>query len=291
MLFGPEFQQARIKTREAEINLLHGGVGEPLLLIHGYPQTHAIWHLVAPELAKHFHLVCVDLRGYGDSSKPDGVADHSNYSKRVMAQDLLEVMQTLGYTEFYVAGHDRGGRVAHRMALDHPEAVRKVCVMDIAPTHHMFSTTDQTFATAYYHWFFLIQPNGLPERMIAADPEYYLREKLKRWGGPEASYAEEAVAEYLRCFSDPDTIHASCEDYRAAATIDMLHDEADMHTKLQMPLLVLWGSQGFVNRNYDLLSVWRERAENVQGKALASGHFLPEEAPDEVLTELIDFFS
>ena len=290
MLFGPGFKQAVVQTSGARINYIHGGDGPPLLLIHGYPQSHVMWHLVAPRLAQHFHVICPDLRGYGDSSKPDGVADHSNYSKREMALDMVELMRELGYQQFNVAGHDRGARVTHRMMLDHPQAVLKACVMDIAPTHHMFATTDQAFATAYYHWFFLIQPDGLPERMISAEPDFYLKEKLRRWSAPGARYSEEAVAEYLRCFSDPDTIHATCEDYRAAASIDLQHDEADMHTQVQTPLLVLWGTQGFVNRNYAVLDVWRERAANVQGRALNSGHFLPEETPDEVADELLKFF-
>ena len=290
MLFGPRFQQSEFETSGARINYRAGGEGPPLLLIHGYPQSHVMWHAVAPLLCDHFHLICPDLRGYGDSSKPPGLSDHSNYSKRAMALDLVELMHSLGYSEFYVAGHDRGARVAHRMALDHPTAVLKACVMDIAPTHHMFSHTDQAFATGYYHWFFLIQPDGLPERMIGADPEYFISEKLRRWAAPDAVYDPAAVAEYLRCFSDPATIHASCEDYRAAASIDMRHDEADMESKLEQPLLVLWGSEGFVSRTYDVLEVWRERAKSVQGCALKSGHFLPEEAPNEVAQELLKFF-
>lgn len=290
ILFGDEFTQARISTAGAEINLVHGGSGPPLLLLHGYPQTHVMWHLVSPRLAEHFHLICPDLRGYGDSSKPASTPDHAPYSKRSMAQDMVEVMDSLGYKDFFVAGHDRGARVAHRLVLDHPERVKKVCVMDIAPTYHMFKTTDQGFATGYYHWFFLIQPNGLPERMIGCDPAYFLSEKLSRWGGG-AAYAEEAMAEYLRCFSNPETIHASCEDYRAAAGIDLDHDEADMEQKIQCPLLALWGAKGFVHRTYDVLSVWRERATQVEGKSLECGHFLPEEAPDAVVEELLRFFA
>lgn len=290
MLFGPLFKQASVETSGAHIHYVHGGEGPPLLLIHGYPQSHVMWHLVAPTLAKHFHVICPDLRGYGDSSKPDGAADHSNYSKRAMAQDLIELMRSLGYSQFNVAGHDRGARVTHRMMLDHPEAVLKGCVMDIAPTHHMFSHTDQAFATGYYHWFFLIQPDGLPERMISQDPDWFLKEKLRRWAAPGAQFSPAAVDEYLRCFSDPDTIHATCEDYRAAASIDMQHDEVDMDTKVSAPLLVLWGSKGFVNRTYDVLGVWGYRATQVQGRAVESGHFLPEEAPGEVIGELLKFF-
>ena len=291
MNFGADFTEARITTSGAEINLKHGGTGPPLLLLHGYPQTHVIWQQIAPRLAQDFHVICPDLRGYGDSSKPPSAPDHYPYSKRAMARDMAEVMTSLGYGSFFVAGHDRGARVAHRMALDHPDRVTKACVMDIAPTHHMFKTADRDFATAYYHWFFLIQPNGLPEHMIGLDPAYYLAEKLKRWSAPGAALADEAVAEYIRCFSKPESIHASCEDYRAAATIDLVHDEEDMDTKIGCPLLVLWGAEGFVHRKYDVLQVWRERAEIVEGRALEGcGHFLPEEAPGVTCDELLRFF-
>ena len=290
MLFGDKFTSTRVNTSGAEINLIHGGSGRPLLLLHGYPQTHAMWHEVAPRLADHFHVICPDLRGYGDSSKPLSTPDHTPYSKRAMAQDMVEVMDFLGYQEFCVAGHDRGARVAHRLVLDHPGRVERVCVMDIAPTYHMFKTTDQSFATGYYHWFFLIQPNGLPEHMIGCDPSYFLTEKLGQWSGPKALFADEAMAEYLRCFSNPETIHASCEDYRAAASIDLEHDEEDMDKKISCPLLVLWGAKGFVHRSYDVLSVWRERVLQVEGRALDSGHFLPEEAPIAVYEELLHFF-
>ena len=290
-MFGNDFNKAQIKTSGAEINLVHGGSGSPLLLLHGYPQTHVIWHELAPLLTDHFHLICADLRGYGDSSKPPSTADHYPYSKRAMAQDMVEVMAELGYDNFYVAGHDRGARVTHRMALDYPDKVQKACVMDIAPTYHMFKTTDQHFATGYYHWFFLIQSNGLPEHMIGADPEYYLKEKMQHWSASGAKFAESAMAEYIRCFSQPETIHASCEDYRAAASIDLEHDEEDMDKKIQCPLLALWGANGFVNRTYDVLNVWKERAEHVEGKALDCGHFLPEEAPEAVAKEFLQFFT
>ncbi len=290
MLFPDTFTQINIKTADAEINLVQGGSGPPLLLLHGYPQTHVMWHRVAPILAQHFHVICPDLRGYGDSSKPQGEPDHSNYAKRVMAQDMVELMQTLGYEQFSVAGHDRGARVTHRMALDYPERVLKACVMDIAPTYHMFSHTDQAFATGYYHWFFLIQPDGLPERMIGADHAYYLKEKLRRWAAPGAVYDEAAVTEYLRCFSQPDAIHASCEDYRAAASIDMQHDAASRSERVRCPLLVLWGANGFIQRSYDVLSVWRDYADTVEGFAVNSGHFLPEETPEEVSAALLAFF-
>ncbi len=290
MKFGDNFNNIQIKTGGAEINLVHGGSGNPLLLLHGYPQTHVIWHQIAPRLADSFHVICPDLRGYGDSSKPPSTPNHYPYSKRAMAQDMVEVMASLGYSEFLVAGHDRGARVTHRMALDYPERIKKACVMDIAPTHHMFKTTDQHFATGYYHWFFLIQPDGLPEHMINADPAYYLTEKLKRWSAPGAVFADEAVAEYVRCFSRPESIHASCEDYRAAASIDLVHDEEDMDKKVECPLLVLWSAKGFLNRTYDVLRVWHERAEQVEGRTLDCGRFLPEEAPAAICDELLRFF-
>lgn len=291
MLFGQGFVTEQIKTSGAEINLVHGGSGSPLLLLHGYPQTHAIWHEVAPRLARSFHVICPDLRGYGDSSKPPSTQDHAPYSKRAMARDMAEVMASLGYREFCVAGHDRGARVTHRLALDYPDDIKKACVMDIVPTLHMFKNTNQNFATGYYHWFFLIQPDGLPEHMIGADPVYYLTEKLKRWSASGASFSDAAVAEYIRCFSQPEAIHASCEDYRAAASIDLIHDEADSNRKIECPLLVLWGEKGFVNRSYDVMQVWNEHADQVEGKALDCGHFLPEEAANAVCDELLRFFN
>ncbi|MDA0673487.1 MAG: alpha/beta hydrolase [Cyanobacteria bacterium] len=268
-----------------------GGSGPPLLLLHGYPQTHAMWHRVAPALAAHFHVICPDLRGYGDSGKPPTTADHAPYAKRAMAQDMVAVMAALGYNTFAAAGHDRGARVLHRLAIDHPQTLTRACVMDIVPTRHMFEGTDQAFATGYYHWFFLIQPDGLPERMIGADPAYYLTEKLRRWSAPGTEFDPAAVAEYLRCFSDRATLHSTCEDYRAAATLDLTHDAADAGAQVQCPLLVLWGDRGFVHRTYDVLAVWRTYATQVTGQALDCGHFLPEEAPTAVTTALSDFFS
>lgn len=290
-MFGTNFQKTKIKTSGVEINLVHGGKGKPLLLLHGYPQTQTMWHLTAPRLAEKFHVVCMDLRGYGDSSKPESSPDHYTYSKRAMARDSAEVMESLGFKTFFAAGHDRGARVTHRMALDYPDRVQAACVMDIAPTHTMFTRADKAFATGYYHWFFLIQPDNLPERMIGCDPEYYLREKLRRWSAPGARFDEDAVREYVRCFSNPSAIHASCEDYRAAATIDLIHDEEDFDKKIACPFLVLWGGKGFIHRTYDVIDTWKEKAVNVEGRALDCGHFLPEEKPDEVCGELIKFFS
>lgn len=290
-MLGNKFQSTTIATTGAKINLVHGGEGAPLLLLHGYPQTHVMWHLTAPKLAERFHVVCMDLRGYGDSSKPESTADHYAYSKRVMARDCAEVMEALGFESFFAAGHDRGGRVTHRLALDYPGRIKAACVMDIAPTHTMFARADKAFATGYYHWFFLIQPDNLPEKMIGCDPEYYLKEKLKRWSAPGAVFDEGAVREYVRCFSDPAAIHASCEDYRAAATIDLVHDEEDFDKKIDCPLLVLWGAKGFINRTYDVLETWKEKAVNVRGRAVDCGHFLPEEKPEDVYEDLINFLS
>lgn len=281
----------QVKTTGATIHVARGGSGPPLLLLHGYPQTHLMWHKIAPRLAQNFTVIATDLRGYGDSSKPEAGNDHINYSKRVMAQDQVEVMAALGYNEFAVVGHDRGARVAHRMALDHASRVKKLALLDIAPTYEMYATTDQEFATAYYHWFFLIQPADLPETMIGANPEYYLREKLKRWSADVSAFAPEVVAEYIRCFSDPATIRATCEDYRAAATIDLVHDQADLDRKITCPLLVLWGAKGFIQRKYDVLAVWRERATEVRGGTVPSGHFLPEEAPEETYQALKEFLT
>ncbi|MCA1731848.1 MAG: alpha/beta hydrolase [Actinobacteria bacterium] len=283
------FERVRVETEEATINAVRVGEGPPVLLLHGYPQTLAMWHLVAPRLAESFTVVAADLRGYGDSSRPEGGEDHAGYSKRAMALDQVQLMQELGFDSFAVAGHDRGGRVAHRMALDHPKRVTRLGVLDIVPTRHVFETADKELATAYYHWFFLIQPYDLPERLIGADPDYFLGKKLGELGTGTEVFAAEAYAEYERCFRDPETIHASCEDYRAAATIDLDHDEADRDRKVECPLLALWGERGVVERLYDVLEVWREYVTDVRGRALPCGHYLPEERPGETAEELVSF--
>jgi len=283
------FDHRRIRTTTAEINLRIGGKGPALLLMHGYPQTHAIWHRVAPELAKKFTVVATDLRGYGDSAKPHGTPDHATYSKRAMAQDQVEVMRALGFEEFLVVGHDRGARVAHRMALDHAQRVQKIVVLDIVPTRTMYSRVSRDFAKSYYHWFFLLRPEPIPETMIGANPKFYLEQHMgTRFAGLSA-FAPEAMAEYVRCFSDPATIHASCEDYRAAESIDLEHDESDIGTKLQCPLLALWGDKGTVHRCFKPIEDWRERAADVRGRPLPCGHYIPEEAPGELLAELVKF--
>ena len=289
------FYRDRVETSGATINLARGGDGPPVLLLHGYPQTLAMWHAVAPPLAEEFTVVAMDLRGYGDSSKPwadpEKDPDHATYSKRALARDGAEVMEALGFSSFAVVGHDRGARVGHRMALDHPEKVTRLAVLDIAPTLHVCDRADKELATAYYHWFFLIQPYDLPERLIGADPAYFLRKKLGMWGASADAFAPEALAEYERCF-DERTIHASCEDYRAAASIDLAHDEADRREgrKVECPLLALWGARGTVERLYDAEEVWRGYARDVaRGAALDCGHFLPEERPEETTRELLAF--
>lgn len=282
------FERELVETPGAEIELVHGGQGPPVLLMHGYPQTHSMWHLVAPRLAEDFTVVAADLRGYGDSSKPFGDEDHSTYSKRAMAADQVAAMASLGFDSFAVVGHDRGARVGHRMALDHTDRVTKLAVLDIVPTRHIFETVGKDLATDYYHWFFFIQPYDLPETMIGANPSYYLRKKLGGWGTSLETFAPEALAEYERCF-DAATIHASCEDYRAAASIDLVHDEADRGRKVECPLLTLWGGRGVMERIYDVEAVWREYAADVRGRPIDAGHFLAEERPDESAQELGNF--
>ena len=270
-----------------------GGSGPPLLLLHGHPQTRAIWHRVAPALAQRHTLVLADLRGYGDSSKPAGAADHGNYSKRVMAQDQLTLMTSLGFERFDVLAHDRGARVAHRLAADHPEAVARLILLDIAPTLSMYEQTSEAFARAYWHWFFLIQPAPLPERLIAADPAAYIRDVMGRRSAGLAPFDPRALSEYERCIALPGTAHGLCEDYRAAAGIDLIHDRIDRDAArmLQMPVLALWGQDGVVHRCFNPLEEWRRIARDVQGQALACGHYIAEEAPDALLAQVQPFLA
>lgn len=287
------FEDTRITLPSGiALRVRQAGQGPAVVLLHGYPQTSACWHRVAPRIiAAGFRVILPDLRGYGGSDKPASRSDHSPYSKRQMAQDISDLMTLLGHDTFYLAGHDRGGRVAHRLMLDHPARVRKGAVLDIAPTATMYARTDRDFATGYYHWFFLIQPAPLPETLIAADPAFYLRTKLGAWGksGMEV-YDPRAVTEYIEAFEDPACIAATCEDYRASATIDLAHDADDATARITCPLLVLWGQDGLVGRLYDVLDVWRAKAARVQGHAVPGGHFLPEERPEDTAAALIAFF-
>ena len=289
--FFPGFARRRIETSGAAIHLVTGGSGPPLLLLHGYPETHLMWRKVAPRLAREFTLVIPDLRGYGESSKPNPGAKFENYSKRALARDQVETMAGLGFERFMVAGHDRGARVAHRLALDHPQRALKVALLDIVPTLYRFETIDQKAATQSFHWFFLIQGGGLPERLIGAEPEFFLRHMMGAAGRDPNIIEAQAFAEYLHCFKNPETIRATCDDYRAAAGIDLEHDRADKERRIAPPLLVLWGDKSAQGSGYDVLSVWRERAENARGEAIRSGHFLPEEAPEETGRALRDFFA
>src|SRR5438105_5857481 len=272
------FELATIDTGEATLRVRHGGSGPPLLLLHGHSQTHAMWHLVAPRLAQVFTVVAPDLRGYGDSSKPKTTPDHEPYSKRAMARDAVALMQRLGFETFSVAGHDRGARCAYRLALDHPDRVSKLGVMDIIPTGEVFRRTTMASALGYWHWFFLAQPFDLPERMIGADPDaYYFRDR--------SLFAPEALQDYLRCVHRPETIHGMCEDYRAGATFDFQLDESDVgNRRISCPVLALWGARGAISRWYDVLEVWRAWADDVSGHSIDCGHYLAEEAPDETAT-------
>jgi len=291
MALFPGFKKRRVRTSGATINLVTKGDGPPLLMLHGYPETHAMWHKIAPDLARDYTLVCADLRGYGDSSKPKGLPDHSNYSKRALARDMAEVMAALGHKSFHLVGHDRGARVAHRLARDHGKRVRTLTVLDISPTLKMYDSTDKAFATAYYHWFFLIQKPPLPEMLLAGHAPGYILGRIGRGQGGLKHFSKQAQREYIRCFRDPRTIHATCEDYRAAASIDLEHDRKDLKQKLRMPVMVLWGRQGVIERMFRPLRDWREVAADVQGRALDCGHFLPEEKPAAVLAELRRFLA
>ena len=280
----PGFESRRIRASGATIHVKVGGDGPPLLLLHGYPQTHAMWHKVAPTLARDYTVVCADLRGYGDSSKPRGVPGHANYSKRAMALDMVEVMAALGFVQFHLVGHDRGGRVAHRLARDYGKRVRTLTVLDISPTLKMYESTNMQFAKAYYHWFFLIQEAPLPEKMLKGVGPGYILMRLGRGKSGIKVFDKSALAEYQRCF-DP---HSTCEDYRAAATIDLVHDRKS-RGKIAMPVLALWGRQGVIAALFNCLADWREVAADVRGRALQCGHFIPEEKPKELVDELRGF--
>ncbi|UHM89593.1 alpha/beta fold hydrolase [Rahnella victoriana] len=285
------FTQSRMSVNGTEIACRIAGQGEPLLLLHGHPQTQAIWHKVAPYLTSQFTVVLADLRGYGDSGKPEPDAEHLRYSKREMAQDQFELMAALGFHQFSVVAHDRGARVAHRLALDHPQAVKRLVLMDIAPTLSMYCQTTETFARAYWHWFFLIRPAPLPEALIMGDADLYLRSVMGSRSAGMQPFTEEAYADYLRCLQLDGTARGICEDYRASAGIDLQHDEVDLNAgrKVKCPLLVLWGEQGTVGKCFAPLAEWEKVAENVQGEALPCGHYIAEEQPELLLEKVLPF--
>lgn len=286
----PGFTDERLAVNGVEIQAVIGGAGPPLLLLHGAPQSHVMWHRLAPRLAERFTVVATDLRGYGDSSKPPGGGDHADYSFRTMAADQVAVMNQLGLGEFSVVAHDRGARVTHRMLLDHPEAVTRAALLDILPTKYVYDHTDRALATAYFHWFFFIQPAPLPELMMESNATLLLKAFLGAFGGTDC-YDPAAMAEYERCFAAPDAIHAMCEDYRAAASIDLVHDAADAGRKVECPLLILWGTRGVVGQLYRPLEVWQQYASDVRGQGIDAGHFLAEERPDDTLVALAAFLS
>ncbi|WP_019451143.1 alpha/beta hydrolase [Cupriavidus sp. BIS7] len=285
------FATHRVDHDGVTIHAVVGGEGPPLLLLHGHPQTHVIWHKVAGELARHFTVVATDLRGYGDSDKPTGLPDHSNYSKRTMAADQLAVMRALGFERFRVLAHDRGARVAHRLAVDHPQAVEKLVTLDIAPTLAMYAQTNEAFARAYYHWFFLIRPAPFPETLIEADPELYLRQTMGSRSAGLAPFTEEALSEYLRGLRQPGAAHGLCEDYRASAGIDLEHDRADIEAgrMIECEMLALWGADGAVGKCFQPLEEWRKVARRVTGHALPCGHYIAEEIPEQLLAEVFPF--
>lgn len=287
------FVEERIEGDGATLFLRRAGPdgAMPIVLLHGYPQTSAMWHGVAPILAQSYQVVCPDLRGYGRSDKPITDALHKPYSKRSMAKDVVAVMQHLGHERFLVGAHDRGARVAHRLGLDHPERVSAMVLLDIAPTREMYSNTSADFAQAYWHWFFLIQPQPLPENMIGADPEGFWKLKCFNQARGDNPFSDAALAEYLAAFASPDAIHASCEDYRAAAGIDIDHDNADNGQKLSMPVLALWAKRGVIAKCFDALALWRQRAESVQGEALDATHYMAEEIPDDIAARMSSFFA
>lgn len=287
------FQALRLETAAAEIDARVGGQGPPVLLLHGYPQTKAIWREVAPALARSFTVVATDLRGYGASSRPEAGSDHAGYAKRAMAVDQVEVMARLGFSSFAVAGHDRGARVAYRMALDHPARVTRLAVLDVIPTYEQFVQVGRAGVLGSYHWYFLAQPYDFPERLIGGDPDFFLRWTLRSWAGDPDCFGGEAMAEYLSAFRDPQVIHASCEDYRAGATIDYALDEADMKQgrKIECPMLALWGDRGRPHKRRQVIETWKRWAGDVQGAGVDCGHFLPEEAPAETARALQVFLS
>ena len=286
------FTPFRVAAGEVDIFGVKGGAGPPLLLLHGHPQSHLIWARCAARLAEHFTVIATDLRGYGASDKPPSDAQHLPYSKRTMAADQVAVMRHFGFERFMVCAHDRGARVAHRMALDHADAVERLMLLDIAPTLAMYEATDRTFATLYFHWFFLIQPEPLPETLIGADPAAYVNAVMGGRHAGLAPFEPSALDAYRAALAQPGAVHAMCEDYRASASIDLEHDRADIERghKIGCPLRVLWGEKGVIEKCFDALTEWRHVARDVSGRSLPCGHYIPEEAPEELLAEMFSFF-
>ena len=286
-----DFKDVSATVDGVRIKTIQGGNGPALLLLHGHPQTHAIWHKVVPELTKHFTIVAADLRGYGDSGKPEGLPDHSNYSKRRMAQDQIDLMRTLGHESFAVLAHDRGGRVAARMALDHPTVVKKLITLDVAPTLAMYEQTSFEFARAYWHWFFLVRPAPFPETLIRADADLYLKQTIGARSAGLKPFTPEAYAEYLRCLQQPETAHGICEDYRASVTIDLEHDRDSLakRQKITCDFLALWGAEGVIEKCFDPIAEWKHFSDNVSGHSLPCGHYIPEEAPELLLERVLPF--
>lgn len=284
------FEERYLDTPAGRIFVRMAGSGPPLVLLHGYPQTSAMWHAVAPVLARDYQVICPDLRGYGRSLKPATDTTHAPYSKRAMAGDVLALMDHLGHARFLIGAHDRGGRVAHRLAADHPDRVIALSVLDIAPTREMYRDARSGFAHAYWHWYWLTLPHPFPERLIGADPAYFWLAKCGAGKAGLGPFVQQALEEYLTCFETPEAIHGACEDYRAAATVDIAHDDADP-ARLPMPLLALWGKDGVIEAHFDCLALWKERAADVQGWALPGGHYLAEEAPGAVLRAWAPFFA
>jgi haloacetate dehalogenase len=287
----PGFHTETVEANGINLHTAIGGQGPPLLLLHGYPQTHLTWHKVAPKLAKEFTVIAPDLRGYGDSDKPPGGDDHINYSKRLMASDIAELMTKLGHPTFMVLSHDRGARVAHRLTLDHSQRIKKLVTIDIVPTATQYAHTNKEFATRYFWWFFLIQPFDLPERLIGSDPDYFLSKHIEQQIKVPGSVDPRVLTEYHRCFRDPALIHATCEDYRAAAGIDLVHDAEDADKRIECPMMVLWGARGAVGQLYDVLATWRDKARHVIGSAIDCGHSPQEERPTDLLNVVLPFLS
>jgi haloacetate dehalogenase len=284
------FERKTIRVGSVDIACACGGSGPPVLMLHGFPQNRAMWARVAPVLAKRYTVVCADLRGYGDSAKPACAADRSNYSFRAFAQDQVGLMRQLGFERFHLVGHDRGGRTGHRMALDHPAALISLTVMDIVPTYTMFMDTNKDVARAYWHWYFLAQPEPFPERLIGKDPDYFYETSLVGWGATKISdFDPEMLAEYRRAWRTPEMIHGSCSDYRAAGSIDLEHDRADSGRKIECPTLVFYGASGVMARLFDIPAEWRKRCVQSTEASLPGGHFLVDQFPADTARILLDF--